>query len=512
MTEPDQHPACAFLFDGSAEGPTDPPLAFFVAAVLDALGNADTKGITRSRLMTGLPMLHRLATRTTAVHGEGRSSGHTESHDVATYKYVVWEWLDSLSLTWSTVDRDKGSEIFRLHTGECVAFVALDPALRAKVDAALRTTPGYVGAFEIDPGNPMHRIGFIEKLNYMAAITGGAVVQERSYEGDEDWPLEGADRFKPGGLRWEPIGWLYTEGPPALPKLTLSDRGAQAADGYLRKHQDSVEGRVLRAIERAYWLNPENRTFRFALTEDEGDFLEALMPDGKFTGYLFNRDHKDGGPKATFFIDVLGIEPEDWRYLAAQFYHGILAADPEKLEFREWNAGYGMRFNVNIRVRGRGGVAAVVRTGWMMRPGSLPALSSAMPGDRDAELPEAYDPPILPPGARGDTEWELLWAWANVAGHQAARTCVPTPMYIVGGEVISEGECGTALVRVQDAPRGFARWLKDHGVGETDNSGGVVMFSPVASQSRDRAIAWAREVIVVLKLNGIAAEMKTFDS
>jgi len=85
----------------------------------------------------------------------------------------------------------------------------------------------------------------------------------------------------------------------------------------LRKHQDSVEGRVLRAIERPYWLNPENRTFGFALTEDEGDVLEALMPDGKFTGYLFNRDHKDGGPKAAFLIDFFGIEPDDWRYLAA---------------------------------------------------------------------------------------------------------------------------------------------------------------------------------------------------
>jgi len=109
-----------------------------------------------------------------------------------------------------------------------------------------------------------------------------------------------------------------------------------------------------------------------------------------------------------------------------------------------------MRFNVNIRVRGLGGVTAVVRTGWMMRPAACQRFRAPCP-DRDAVLPEAYDPPILPPDENGDTDWELPWTWANLAGHQAARTCIPTPMYIVGGEVISEGECGTALVRVQEA-------------------------------------------------------------
>jgi hypothetical protein len=512
MPDTESHPACAFLFDSSVDGLTDPPLQFFVSAVLDALGVADPTGRTRSRFMTGLPMLHSLATRTTAVHAAGRSSGHTESHDLDTYKYVVWEWLDSLALTWSTVDPDKGSEIFRLHTGECVALVSLDPAFRAQVDATLSATPGYAGAFEIDPGNPLHRVGFIEKLNYSAAIIAGAVVQERSYEGDEEWALEGADRFKPGGLLWEPMGWLYADGPPGLTKLALSDRGAQAAQGYLRKHEDTIEGRVLRAIERAYWLNPTRQTFQFTMAGGDGDVLEAMMPDGKFTDYLFNREHKLGGSKSTFFIDVLGIEPEDWRYLAAQFYHGLLAAEPDKLEFREWDAGYGVRFNVDIRVRGRAGRTAVVRTGWMMKPDRLPSLSSAMPGDRDAELPDAVDPPILPPGCHDDAGWEQLWSWANAYGIEAANTCVPTPMYLVGGDVISEGECGTALVRVRDARRGLARWLNRSGTGETDGYGGVIMFSPVASQSRDRAIAWAKDVIVTLQLNGIAAELEIFDS
>jgi hypothetical protein len=38
----------------------------------------------------------------------------------------------------------------------------------------------------------------------------------------------------------------------------------------------------------------------------------------------------------------------------------------------------------------------------------------------------------------------------------------------------------------------------------------VVVPSPIVSQSRERAIAWTREVIAILKLNGIDAEIETF--
>lgn len=507
-----QWPACAFLFDGGLADLPDPPLEFFVECVLAALSKADSAGRTQSRLMTGVPMLHSLAARVTAVHASERSNGHTESHDLDTYKYVVWEWLDSLNTTWSTVDREQGLDIFRLHTGECVALVSLDPAVRNLIDQDLRTTPGYIGGFEIDPGNPLHRIGFIKMLSYRAAIINGSVVQERSYEGNEDWPIKGAGAFLPHGLRWEPMGWLAMSGPPGLPRSELSDRGAQAAQGYLHKHEETIEERVLRAIERAYWLNPSHKAFEFTAIIKSNDILEALMPEEKFTGYLFNRAHKQGGAKANFFIDGLGIHPDDWRYLAAQLYYGLLSADPAKLDFQEWEGGYGMRFNVEMRVRGRSGQTATVRTGWMMKPGALPALSTAVPGDRTAELPDPVNPPILPPGPRGDAEWAQLWEWANSAGVKAGVETIPTPMFLVDHGPIAEGACGTALVRVRDARRGLARWLNRHGPGKTDGYGGVVVFNPLLSQSRDRAIAWAHEVILTLKLNGIDAELETFDT
>lgn len=504
--------ACAFLFDGSVEGLPDPQLAYFTSEVLAALGTADPSGRTRSQFRVGLPTLSGFAERTTGVHGFERGSGRTVSHDKDIYKYVIWEWLDSMEADWHSVDRQSGLDIFRLHTGECVALSAIDSDIRDAIDISLRAIPGYVGAFVIDPGNPVHRGGFFDNLIYAAAIEGGTIVQELSYEGEQDWPLEGSATFKPGGPVWQPSGWLASSGPEGLPRGSVSERGKKAAEGVARKQAGTVEQRVLEEMSRAFFLNAGRKTFEFKAVAESSDILQAIMPEGKFTKYLFDRASKDGKSKAAFLIDDLGIDPEDWRYLAAQFYSGLLIAEPNAVKLNEWKTGYGARFDVPMRIRNRAGKTAVIVTGWNMNPGALPSLSTAYPGPRDAEAIEPGEPPILPPGARGDAEWSQLWGWATAAGVQAGESHVPTPMFLSGIAAISEGECGTALVRVFDARRGLARWLKREGLGDTDGYGGVVAFSPIPSQSIDRAKVWAQTVASILRLNGIEADVQSFDS
>lgn len=512
IDDPKGAQAYAFLFDGSVDGLPDPQLPFFTSAVLNALSRADPQGQTYTQVRVGLPSLTAFAERMSAVRGTKGGSGRTVSHDTDVYKYVVWEWLDSLDKGWSSVDREKGQEIFRRHTGECVALSALSDDVRETMNAALTNTPGFVGAFAIDPGNPIHRGGFFDLLIYAAAIQSGAVVQERSVEGEEDWPLEGAAHFTPSSLIWKDYGWLALEGPSGLPRTGLSERGAQAASNVAKKQAPSVERRVIEAIERVTFLNADRKIFEFQSVGESSDVLQAIMPEGKFTKYLFDREHKDGGSKAAFLIDELGIEPDDWRYLAAQFYNGLLMAQPEAVKLNEWETGYGARFDVQMRVRGRTGREGVVVTGWNMNPGKLPSLSTAYPGDRKAEAVNPGDPPILRPSARTDADWAQLWDWANKAGVRAGETVVPTPMYIVGFEPVSEGECGGATVRVFDARKGLARWLVRTGIGETDGSGGAVVLCPLVTQSRDRATAWARAVTAILRLNGIAADVETYFS
>jgi hypothetical protein len=276
-----------------------------------------------------------------------------------------------------------------------------------------------------------------------------------------------------------------------------------------RKQASSVEERVLEAMRRTFSINGPSKTFEFTAISEPTDILQAIMPEGKFTKYLFDRAHKDGRSKAVFLIDKLGIDSEDWRYLAGQFYFGLLMAHPEDLNLKEWDTGYCARFDVRMRIRNRSGEKAIIVTGWSMNPGVLPSLSTAFPGPRDAEAVEPGDPPILPPEPRSDADWLQLWEWASAAAIRAGESHVPTPMFLSGIGAISEGECGTALVRVFNARRGLARWLKRQGLGESDGCGGTVVFSPIQNQSLDRANAWARTVALILKLNGIEADVQS---
>lgn len=508
-TETRRSSAYAFLFDGSVDGPPHPQLAYFTSEVLAALGKADRSGRILSQIRAGMPMLRRFAERISGAHGCERGIGHTVSHDKDIYKYVIGEWLDSLGEGWSSIDRQSGLDIFRLHTGECVALSALDDEIRDAMDQQLKAVRGYIGAFQIDPGNPVHREGFYDYLCSPHAIENGAVVQELSFEGKEDWPLEGAANFQPGGLIWKPVGWLASSGPCGLPHGAISERGEKAAAGVASKQVAGVEERVLEEMSRSFFDNANREIFEFKAVAEPSDILQAIMPEGKFTKYLFDRDHTDGGSKAAFLIDTLGIDPEDWRYLAGQFYFGLLKAKPEAVRLNKWATGYGVRFDVQMRIRNRAGDKATVVTGWNMNPGALPSLSTAFPGPRDAEAVEPGDPPILPPGARTEADWAQLWEWANVAGVRAGESYVPTPMFLSGIAAISEGEYGTAMVRVYDARRGMARWLKRQGLGRSDSYGGVIVFSPI-SRSLDRANAWARTVASVLRLNGVKADVQSF--
>ena len=85
-------------------------------------------------------------------------------------------------------------------------------------------------------------------------------------------------------------------------------------------------------------------------------------------------------------------------------------------------------------------------------------------------------------------------------------------MYLVGFPPIAEGEMGRASIRIRDARRGLARWLVRSGIGEGDGRGGTVVFDENPGTSLERAVGWARGIALVLRLNGIGAEIEEYSS
>lgn len=496
-----------FLLDSAVDGVPDHALDYFTGALLSATSKADLQGTIIAEIRGGLPMISHFAEKMTAVHREGRGSGHTISYDMEVYKTLIWDMSDATASGWRSIDPEAMMDVLRRRDCEVLALSDLPDAARDAVDAALRNVPGYVGAFALDPGNPIQRYAFYDHLLELGWIQNGAVLQETTFEGDQFDALDGADDFKPGGLVWKPHFWRFETEAPKLAKVDTSARGQISLDRLDAKTSKSVEERVFRGLAGARWSDNSGREYAFDAVEQDRDILEAVMPEGKFTKYLFDLNHKDGGGKAKFFIETLGFDPQDWRFLAAQFYEGLLLSEPRDLEVKHWQQDFGAKFNAYVRVRSRTGADAIVRAGWMLRPGQLPQLVTAFPDQDQIAIVEPNAPPIVAPSASAEAFHAELFELADKAGLDAHEATVPTPLFLKDYEVVEEGEAGSASVVIKDARSGFAQWALQNNKGHVVENDGVHILVPSLSQSIDRKEAFARAFARVLALNGVAASI-----
>jgi hypothetical protein len=474
--------------------------------VFGALSDSDPRARVRAELRGGLPMISCFAEKVSAVsQGEHRSS-HTVSHDMELYKTLLWDMSDTLRSTWSSADPEELRKVLFSHHCECLALSHLGNDVRDLLDTRLKEIAGYIGAFALDYENTVQRYAFYDGLMHLAVVDRGAVIQARTIEGDTGIPLEGAEDYHPGGLVWKPYFWDETDEAPRLPETEIeSERGRRSLSLLEEKRESSVERRVFEELVARSWSDLSGATYEFEAVENTHDVLQAIMPDGKFTKYLFDTGHPVGAGKAKFFIEILRIDSEDWRFLAAQFYEGLLRARPRNLEIKKWREGYGAKFDVAVRVKSRTGETGLVRTCWILRPNELPNLITAYPEEPGTEAIDPGVQPIVPPGTDGDDFWRSVYELAHAEGIRAHRQTVPTPLFIQGYEAMPEGECGNASVTVKDARRGFARWLLKNSLGRKGYRGGATVSCMIPSQSYDRALAYAKAFAQVLVLNGVPA-------
>lgn len=499
----------AFLFNADeARNPTSYGISLD-SAFLSALSASDPGGKTHSCVMRGDILLGPLCEKVTAVSREPKRSSHTVSHDGALYRTIIWDLADALESQWGTLDLHAFPLILGRHRVYCVTVAHLAAALRVAIDNRLRTSAGYLGAVEVDIGNPIQKSLFVDFLIPDAVITNGTVVLELSLEGYEETDFNGASQFLPNGTTRVPEGELISLHSP-LPSRPLSNHGRISEERYDGKRSFTVYDRVLTALSRLRSKLEEPATFSFNQSEASGAILEADLPENKFVQYLLNPDHKDGTGKAKFFKEELGIEADDWRYLAAQFHEGLRTTDFTKLKVKEWDGGFGASFNCVLPVVGRNNRVAMIETNWIAKPGVLPQLSTAFPAAPKSNVDLEQDrSKILPVPLLGDARWEALYALADENGGAAASMCVPTPVRRVGSRVEMEGAIGAALVRVPDARKEFARWLVRSGKGSRHPLSGAFIYVMWRTRSHDRAVAYAKAFAEILALNGVKCSVQS---
>lgn len=106
-------------------------------------------------------------------------------------------------------------------------------------------------------------------------------------------------------------------------------------------------------------------------------------------------------------------------------------------------------------------------------------------------------------------EWQELWDEALVAGDQAARRCVPTPMVVesrTAGEVkqyyVPMGVCGFANIRFK-GNTSFGRWAKKTERATKSYSGGLITSVHVGGQSYEIKKAYAQAFAARLREGGV---------
>lgn len=490
----------AFLFDDRGAKEPSSYGHEFEAAFFKALGAADRARSVWSVVLRGDLVASTLCEKTTAVSEGPNKSSYTRKMDMELFRTVVWDFADAITTQWHTLDRNTFPSALGHHSIYSLALPTFPLELRAEVDSYLSSAPGYLGALEVDMGNPI-QARLIGMLCADAVIRNDHVFLELSEEGYPDVHVDGASSYHRGEKR-VPYGKLEEIGPPSTPSAPLSPRGRISIERFEGKRSFTLQERIIHAltdIDHAH-----RKTFSFE-SLDENPLLEASMDEDKFVRYLLDPSHPDGSSKARFFIDTLGITSENWRYLAAQFYDGLKRQKFSQLQIQGYkDGGFGARFSCTMPIVGLNGRTVMVRTAWMMDPGSVPHLTSAYPQPPGSQPLSTSPPNIVDNALRGDQRWNALHELAHSAAQRASENCVPTPMKIVGSpQIYLEGAIGIAMVCVPDARRGYARWLVRSGTGDYQPRKGAFIFADNGNSSFDRAVAYAKEYAAVLQLNGI---------
>ncbi len=462
----------------------------FRDALAKALDAVSGKGKVTSRYLRGDLLLSTLAYKTSAVSYADNGSSQRQSGDTALYATLIGDFVDAVSDQTPGFDPGRLLDAIGLARIYCIFMPTMSASVRDFIDLEMSETEGYLGAVVLDLGNPLQTTPFVSYLFDDMFMEDNVLYSYRDPETENSsaGSLDGTTI-----LTWDAFS-------ARRPSFELPDEYSPRGLVSLARWEGKSAATVHERIANVLASGNEKVPFDLDLASLPSSPSEVEIAVGKLTNYLLNPTHKDGGPKARFFSQELGIEQKDWRYLHAQFSEAIKRATFDKVRVEQ----HGIKVEADIAIVGLNGRVAVVHTAWIIRKGERASLVTALPGP--AEHPDrqlAIASPVVDEGLPDLERWQRIYLLAKRAGEVAAEKVVPTPMRVVGYPVIMEGMCGFGYVRVLDARRGFGRWLLRNSHASRGTKPGATLFFSSPTQSVDRAGAEAKAFAEVLRMNGI---------
>lgn len=486
-------------------------------AFLRALRVADPCSTVETRVYRGGVLLAQLSYKTAAVKTEPakrrKPSGTVtiqtswiEHSDRGLYATLVGDFVDSCLERWHTVDQATFWANVCRRSLDATFVPVLAPDIATLVDKELCSHPLYIGAVSPDLGNPLHRYLFIEVMFKDAFLRAGRVYIRGGMPGTDDPSFFGADTFSSAGLGVVPYDQFDNVAPPLVLPQGLSARGLVSGMRMERRMALDVHQKVMRDLSFSRSLRDLDRDFEWDLSQLPDSPEEVNVQARKIADYLLDPDHRDNKGKAKFFAEHLGITKSDWTNLHSQLIDalGHVSYDDVRID------GYGVRFTANLPVTGKNGKTAIIETGWIVRPGERASFVTAYPGKKDAALEEqASPPPIVSDSLKGDERWQVLYDLAHAVALEAMNACVPKPL-VVENQVYMEGDCGGAVIVIEDGRSSLARWLHKNGRGRRHYKSGYAISAECIGQSAESAKAYADAFARVLRRNGIGCRSEIY--
>lgn len=364
------------------------------------------------------------------------------------------------------------------------------------VDESIKGFKGYIGAFELDKGNPLHFSLFIDSL-----IEHGFINQNRFYV-QENFGMDN-EEIAPDWVRDNAMlevkiisaDEFQTRAPKLVFDSELSIHGKRFQDIMAIKGKADHYQKVAFGL-----LHSEDGDFQYTVN-DTLSFNRINVPKEKLTEYSLNLEHEGSGrSKAELFKKLLGITKDDWRYLAAQLENGLPNGELCKVRKTQ----YGIQYYIDIPIKGLNGKSKTVRTAWITKNNVDVSLTTAYILDKKKQQGIEGEKPLVIACAENSNFWQLLYNSAHDEAIKESTKAIPTPMYVSGyTEPIMDGMCGFASVIVKDARKGFAKWLKNNKIGYHHYNGGWGICAPLFGQSYEKAKAYAETFAKILRQNGI---------
>ena len=367
----------------------------------------------------------------------------------------------------------------------------------------LNGATGFVASFQLDMGNPLHTDLFIRYLIPHGFLCGNELFQiHYPFQNDEEQlPFWLLDQTKIQ-VRFMDMDEFEKCCPQMSDEQNLSAAGMRYMELIEKKGEPNLYQRLAIAL-----LHNDNITnCDFSIT---GPFSweQIIIPESKLVKYALNTEHEGSGKsKAKLFQQLLNITKDDWRYLAAQIENAIECGALQNVRQTE----HGVQFHIDIPIKGLNDVSRIVRTGWIIRQPQQCSLVTAYILDKSQQKETAGAHPLIVRDSDPNLFCSVLYGYASAAAEQAAKKCIPTPMYVYGyEEPILEGAAGFAWIVIRDARKRFPRWLKKQQIGRLGYYGGWHIYTRGCGQSYDRAKAYADAFAKVLRQNGIDCHVES---